>query len=146
MSSSSVNTSVNSRTICECGYQVIVKVSNTQQNPGRRFYGCAIRVCGIFGWVDLDPNRTVQPNQLADLHNRIRTLQTSNEQYRLEFGRLHRMEFELLRRIEEQKMLNNELKKENVLLVKKCAMVPKIVFFFKVVVCFGYCSGCLEIS
>ncbi|KAF9599508.1 hypothetical protein IFM89_038728 [Coptis chinensis] len=73
-SSNSVNIRVNSRTICECGYQVIVKVSTTQQNPGRRFYGCAIRVCGIFGWVDLDSNRTAQPNQLADLHNQIRTL------------------------------------------------------------------------
>ncbi|KAJ0825832.1 putative DNA topoisomerase transcription factor GRF family [Helianthus annuus] len=41
--------------MCRCGKEAIILTSWTDNNPGRRFYGCPDQgsTCGFLGWYDL---------------------------------------------------------------------------------------------
>ncbi|XP_020082379.1 uncharacterized protein LOC109705975 [Ananas comosus] len=66
--------------LCHCGLPYTIKTSWTQNNPGRRFYGCPryrmqeSNACNYFGWYD--PQFTSQSismvNGLLESNNKLR--------------------------------------------------------------------------
>uniref|UniRef100_A0A803R9E9 GRF-type domain-containing protein n=1 Tax=Cannabis sativa TaxID=3483 RepID=A0A803R9E9_CANSA len=58
--SSSLVTSINTRPKCHCGTDSVCRTSRSEENPGRRFWGCgnydrdSCKVCHFFEWVDPD--------------------------------------------------------------------------------------------
>ncbi|XP_041008916.1 uncharacterized protein LOC121253089 [Juglans microcarpa x Juglans regia] len=63
MSSSVASTSLLNRTsrnvpMCSCGNEAVLRISNTQKNPGRPFFGCplynkeGLPQCNFFKWSD----------------------------------------------------------------------------------------------
>ncbi|KAF9597844.1 hypothetical protein IFM89_021929 [Coptis chinensis] len=112
------SSSVNSRHIYECGYPAVVKISRTERNPKRKFWGCRNYgnepFCEYFIWVDQSSSRSADStsSRLVELQRHNTTLQNINNQLNLDVFRLERRELELLRTLGEEKKKTEEWKKK----------------------------------
>ncbi|KAF9587008.1 hypothetical protein IFM89_039766 [Coptis chinensis] len=110
--------SINSRHICECGYQAVVKISHTERNPGRKLWGCRNYgnepFCEYFVWVDQSSSRSADStfSWLVELQHHNTTLQNINNQLNIDVFRLERRELELLTTLGEEKKKTEEWKKK----------------------------------
>ncbi|XP_050234612.1 uncharacterized protein At4g04775-like [Mercurialis annua] len=118
---------------CSCGELVRRRISWTDDNPGRRFYGCAryskkqMRKCTNFRWYDVDfPERAKQV--IRDFMKEVDKLNSENDLLREkedEFGssRLRRLEMELVQ-------LKNMLQQQK----KSSVKIPFLVLMFTFII------------
>ncbi|CAN1143184.1 hypothetical protein LINPERHAP2_LOCUS13464, partial [Linum perenne] len=79
--------------LCHCRMRASIKISYTEANPGRKFFGCPRYVskiesgCGFFVWYDVKLAAATEKQELVRLvdilRNRIHALEYENDKLRM---------------------------------------------------------------
>ncbi|KAI8524512.1 hypothetical protein RHMOL_Rhmol13G0154600 [Rhododendron molle] len=116
-SSTSYHSSPNPSVMCLCGIRAPLRTSSSEDNPGRRFFGCInykeYNGCTYFDWFDaptcargMDYGRKMVRKNLA-LEAQIAEFKKTNEAH---IAKLKKSNESLIERIEELLMINEEQK------------------------------------
>ncbi|KAE9467288.1 hypothetical protein C3L33_00795, partial [Rhododendron williamsianum] len=118
-SSTNYHSSPNPSVMCLCGIRAPLRTSNSEDNPGRRFFGCInykeYNGCTYFDWFDpptyargMDYGRKMVRKNLA-LEAQIAELKKTNEAH---IAELKKSNESLIEKIEELLTINEEQKHE----------------------------------